>query len=160
MTASNQARGGATVNVLNRMEAWEAHLILNLRLWCEGPTGQHHARQDYLNALPAPEAERAWAAFQRLTRKILCTAPRPLVRHDVGCNCVGSDECVFVHLVRTASDGHLNDAALIATLLTGPAYAEHIALMAGEVGSTLRHIHDRQAQSFSPANAPNVVRLH
>ncbi|MBY5935635.1 hypothetical protein KUV51_21680 [Tateyamaria omphalii] len=160
MTAPHHARGGATVAVLNRMEAWEANLVLNLRLWCEGPTGQHHAREDYLNALPAAEAERAWATFQRLTRKILCTAPRPLIRHAVGCNCVGSDECVFVHLVRTASDGHLNDAALIATLLTGPAHAEHIALMAGEVGSTMRSIHNKKTEPLSPAAAPNVVRLH
>ena len=160
MNAPHHARGGAAVAALNRLEAWEANLVLNLRLWCEGPSSHGHARQDYVSAFPEDEAERAWAAFNQLMRKIVCTASRPLVRHEVGCNCVGSDECVFVHLVRTASDGHLNDAALIATLLSGPAHAEHIALMAGEVGSTIRRIHSNKSDPLSPAAAPNVVRLH
>ncbi|GGX67127.1 hypothetical protein GCM10007385_40260 [Tateyamaria omphalii] len=156
MTNPYNARGGAAVAALNRMDEWEANLVLNLRLWCEGPAGKSQARQDYYNAFQEAEADRAWQTFESLLSKIIRTASRPLVRHEVGCNCVGSDECVFLHLVRTASDGHLNDAALIATLLSGPAHAEHIALMAGEVGTAIRHIH----KPFSPANAPNEVRLH
>ena len=159
MSAAHHARGGATIAALNQMDAWEAKLVLNLRLWCEGPHGQAKACNAYVNALPASEAERAWHMFEGLVTKIIDTTTRPLVRHDVDCNCVGSDECVFVHLVRTASDGHLNDAALIATLLTGPAHAEHIAILAGEVGSALRHKRHKPAP-HSPATAPNVVRLH
>lgn len=156
MSNAHHARGGAAVAALNRMDEWEANLVLNLRLWCEGPVGKSQARKDYSNVFPAPEADRAWQDFENLVKKIIRTASRPLVRHEVGCNCVGSDECVFVHLVRTASDGHLNDAALIATLLSGPAHAEHIALMAGEVGTAIRRIH----KPFSPADAPEEVLLH
>ena len=159
MSAAIHARGGAAVAALNRMEAWEANLVLNLRLWCEGPVGQSQARKDYSNALPRYEADRAWYTFEGLLNKIISTASRPMVRHAVGCNCVGSDECVFVNLVRTASDGHLNDAALIATLLSGPAHAEHIAVLAGEVGEAIRGIH-RETATHSPPAAPNVVRLH
>lgn len=156
MKNAHHARGGAAVAALNRMDDWEANLVLNLRLWCEGPTGQSQAREDYNGAFPKAEADKAWQIFEDLVNKILRTASRPLVRHSVGCNCVGSDECVFVHLVRTASDGHLNDAALIATLLSGPAHAEHIAIMAGEVGTAIRRIH----KPFSLAPAPDPVRLH
>ena len=160
MTPEHHKRGGEAVAALNRMEGWEANLVLNLRLWCEGPMGKRHARRDYYGTLSEPEADRAWANFERLVEKIVGTAHRPRVRHDGGCNCVGSDECVFVHLIRTASDGHINDAALIATLLSGPAHAEHIALLAGQVGETIRRIHRLAAQPQSPAELARVVRLH
>ncbi|MEX0369565.1 MAG: hypothetical protein AB3N09_02980 [Tateyamaria sp.] len=159
MTASHHARGGAALAVLNRMDAWEAQLVLNLRLWCEGAQGRALAQRDYSAALSPVEADQAWSIFDRLVVKVLATSARPLVRHEVGCNCVGSDECIFLHLVRTASDGHLNDAALIATLLSGPAHAEHIALLAGDVGSTMRRIH-RTAANALPNDDRKVVHLH
>lgn len=159
MITDHHTRGGTAVAALNRLEAWEANLVLNLRLWCEGPSGRQHARRDYTGAFPADKADQAWEAFEGLVQMIIRTAHRPLVRHDVGCNCVGSDEYVFVHLIRTASDGHLNDAALIATLLCGPAHAEHIAILAGEVGDTLRRIH-RIAAPMAPPMPKRAARLH
>lgn len=159
MTPEHHKRGGAAVATLAQMETWEAQLVLNLRLWCEGPLGQSRARADYKRAIPETDAKREWQAFDCLVRKLIDTAHRPLVRHDVGCNCVGSDECVFLNLVRTASEGHLNDAALIATLLSGPAHAEQIAIFAGQVGDCLRRIH-AGPREFSTKHARNVVRLH
>lgn len=144
---------------LNRLEAWEAALVLNLRLWSEGPSGQRHVRSEFDIALGHDEADRAWQDFDGLLRRIIATASRPMVRHDVGCNCVGSDECVFAHLVRTASDGHLNDAALIATLLVGPAHAEHVAILAGHVGQCVRHIHKTHG-ALPTEDTRKVVRLH
>lgn len=160
MTHAHYQRGGASIAALESMDTWEANVVLNIRLWCEGPDGQRHARRDYTGALPAADAEQAWANFERLMKKIVDTANRPLVRHQVGCNSVGSDECVLVHLIRTASDGHLNDAALIATLLSSPAHAEHIAILAGEVGDTIRRIHRAANAPNSPTDATRVVRLH
>lgn len=159
MTPDHHKRGGAAVAALSQLDAWEASLVVNLRLWCEGPAGQMHIRNDLDRTLSAQEAERVWSDFDQLVRRIVAHASRPMVRHDVNCNCVGSDECVFAHLVRTASDGHLNDAALIATLLVGPAHAEHIAVLAGEVGSYVRKI-QAQPNEISPEPARNVVRLH
>ncbi|MEM9580542.1 MAG: hypothetical protein AAF891_07620 [Pseudomonadota bacterium] len=159
MTASHPSRGGATVSALSHMEAWESSLILNLRLWCEGPQGQSQIWRDYHRSLPKQQAHEMCAAFETLMRTLIDCAYRPLVRHDVSCACVGSDECVFVNLVRVASDGHLNDAALISTLLAGPAQAEHIAILAGRVGECSRQIHE-QISEFSSALPKNVVRLH
>ncbi|MFK7764553.1 MAG: hypothetical protein AB8B62_14935 [Roseobacter sp.] len=165
MTPDYHARGGATVAVLNRMEAWEASLVLNLRLWCEGPSGQSQVWKAYRAALSGEEAQSACHAFDVLMRTLIERSFRPLVRHDVGCSCVGADEGIIVNLVRTAAEGHLSDAALIATLMTGPAQAEHIAILAGQVGTKMREIHQtdtRQTADESTYATPgsNVIRLH
>ena len=159
MTPEHHKRGGTAVAVLNGLDPWEAALVLNLRLWCEGPSGQMHIRNEFDTTLSQTDAVRAWKDFDNLVRRILTTALRPMVRHEVSCNCVGSDECVFAHLVGTASAGHLNDAALIATLLVGPAHAEHIALLAGEVGQCARRIHCTLRQTPTD-DTRKVVHIH
>lgn len=158
MTEDHRARGGAAVAVLNRMEPWESNLVLNLRLWCEGTRGQSEVWNEYRKALPGPQAQTACRAFEVLLKTLVENAHRPLVRRDVGCNCVGADEAIFVHLVHTASDGHLGDAALIATLIIGPSKAEHIAVLAGEVGTCVRDIHAHHQPPKETLS--NVVRLH
>lgn len=159
MTMDHYARGGAAVAVLNRMEAWEANLVLNLRLWCEGPKGQAAVWNEFRRSFEGPQASAACRAFEVLINTLADHAHRPLVRHDVGCSCVGADESVFVNLVRTASEGHLNDAALIATLIAGPAKAEHIAILAGDVGASMRHFAEKGGE-VQPVSPTNVVRLH
>ncbi|MEM9577410.1 MAG: hypothetical protein AAF999_10400 [Pseudomonadota bacterium] len=159
MRPDHNSPGGATVAVLNRLEAWEAALVIDLRMWCDGPSGQAEVWNGYRRSLPGQNAKRACRSFEILLTTLIKSAYRPLVRHDTGCSCVGADENILVNLVRTASDGQLNDAALIATLIAGPAQAEHIAVLAGEVGETLRHMH-REDIDFSTEVGGNVVRLH
>ena len=156
MSYARHTRGGAAVAALGHLAPWEAALIVNLRLWGEGPLGQAQIRREFAAALSDAEAERAWHDFDDLMRRIAATAPRPMVWHPVGCSSVGADECVFAHLVGTASAGHLGDAALIATLLVGAAHAEHVALLAGEVGTCARRLHQ------SPPDLPKRpgARLH
>lgn len=159
MTASQNRSGAAPVGVLNRMEAWEANLVLNFRLWCEGPRGQTQVWTEFRNALPGKDAQSECQRFERLVHALINSARRPLMRHDVGCACVGSDECVVVNLVRTASDGFLEDATLIATLLVLPAHAEQVALLAAQVGDCARRIHYRSPE-FSPEMTRSTARLH
>lgn len=130
--------GGASVAVLSHLEGWEANLVVNLRSWCEGPEGQARVWNDYARTLGASRAREEIRTLENLVNTLADYAYRPLVRHCVHCACVGSDECIFLNLVRTASDGHLTDAALIATLLAGPTQAEVIALLAGQVGAGAR----------------------
>jgi len=153
------ARGGASVAVLTSLERWEANLVLNLRLWCEGPKGQAQVWNDYACAFQSPTAAQEMRAFETLMTTLIEYAARPLVRHDVHCACVGSDECIFLNLVKTAADGHLNDAALIATLITGPAKAEAIAMLAGQVGQGARQLTPKE-NFRQPPDATNVIRLH
>ena len=159
MTQSHHARGGAAIAVLEQLEAWEAGLILNLRLWCDGPSGQMRVWDEYQKSLPEPIAKQECRTFETLLRTLTAASHRPLVRHGVHCSCVGADECVFVHLVKNASDGHLNDAALMATLITGPARAEYIAVLAGQVGECMRRMHHSKPE-FQSAATRNVARLH
>lgn len=159
MSIDHYARGAAAVGVLNRMSAWEANLVLNLRLWCEGPQGQAQVWSEYRRSLCGEDAQRECRTFEALVRSIIDAAHRPMVRHEVGCSCVGADEGIFVNLARTASDGHLRDAALIATLLVGPAYAEQIAILAGHVGECARKIH-KKASEYPTQTTPVGILLH
>lgn len=158
MSPATNAPGAAVIGVMHDMAPWEAALVRNLRRWCDGPGGQRTVCEAYLAALPAGTAEHALQTFETLVVKLISTAHRPLVRHGVSCACVGADEGVFVTLVRYASEGHLNDAALIATLLAGPAQAEHLALLAGEVGMTSRRISEPVDHPVS-AGTDKVMRL-
>ena len=159
MNIDHHARGGAAVGVLNRMSAWEANLVLNLRLWCEGPEGQEQVWSEYRRALAGDDAKRECRTFETLLRSLIDAAHRPMVRHEVGCGCLGADEGIFLNLVRTASDGHLRDAALIATLIVGPAYAEQIAMLAAHVGECARKIH-KNSTEYPTQTAPTGILLH
>ncbi|MEM7753440.1 MAG: hypothetical protein AAF230_08510 [Pseudomonadota bacterium] len=159
MKDTHHVRGGASVAVLNQLEGWEATLILNLRLWCDGADGKAHVWNDYARTFRSPDASYEMQAFETLVTTLIEYATRPLVRHEVHCACVGSDECIFLNLVRTASEGHLNDAALIATLIGGPAQAEAIAILAGQVGEGARKI-ARVPMPTRPASQSNIIRLH
>lgn len=159
MKVDHHTRGAAAVDVLSSMSAWEANLVLNLRLWCEGPQGQAQVWNEFRRSLKGDDAQRECRTFETLVRSIISAAHRPMVRHEVGCACVGSDEGIFLNLVRTASEGHLRDAALIATLLVGPAHAEHIAMLAGHVGECARKIHNK-SNEYATQTAPQGILLH
>lgn len=159
MKPDHHRRGGAAIGVLSAMEPWEAEAIVDLRLWCDGPQGQQLVWTTFSRHLPQESAQDEMRAFERLVSIITKNAHRPLVRHEVNCSCAGSDECVFAHLIGTASDGYLSDASLIASLLVSPSQAEQVALLAGQVGCALRKI---SARATSPVERvpDNIVHLH
>lgn len=159
MRPEDQARGGAAVALLTSMEAWEAKLVLNLRLWCDGPDGQAQVWKEYREVLPCANAHDAYRQFELLLSTLARNAHRPLVTNTVEGASDGSDACILVNLVRFALDGHLNDAALVATLIVGPSSAEHVALLAGEVGTRARRI-GAQSLSSKTKTGPDVIRLH
>ena len=159
MKNDHSVRGGFAAAVLRLMDAWEANLVLNLRLWCDGPKGQAAVWNEYRKLCSGRQAQAECRAFEHLLNTLIDNSYRPLVRHKVGCACVGVDESIFVNLVRTASAGHLTDAALIATLIAGPAKAEHIAVLAGEVGASVRRMH-AEIKDDLPELGANVSWLH
>ncbi len=145
MTIDHAHPGGEAVGQLKHRSPWEVALIVGLRHWCDGPLGQATIQSDFSLALSESAAQRVYASFDQLLRLILQHAHRPLVRHDIDCPCCGADEAVFAQLVRTATSGDLHDAALMATLLAGPAKAELIAILAGEVGSAMQRMTENHA---------------
>ncbi|MEM6940420.1 MAG: hypothetical protein AAF943_01770 [Pseudomonadota bacterium] len=159
MSTDHHARGGAAVGHLNTVERWEADLVVNLRLWCEGPQGRHQIRDDYDAAFPGEGASGEFEAFETLLHQIIAGARRPLVRHSVGCGCIGCDEAVFLNLVRTAAEGHAREAALIATLLLSAHQAEEVAQLARRVGLSAQRMHNNIPEHITPARPPNAT-LH
>ncbi|MBM7068861.1 hypothetical protein [Actibacterium sp. 188UL27-1] len=148
-----------SLGLLDHLPPWEAALIRHLRLWSDGPEGQQRVSMIYAHAFPRAIAQQEVAAFNALVLLVTGQAHRPLTRRQVGCCSIGADETVFAHLVRTASDGHLNEAVLIASLMVMPAWAEHAALLAAQVGCTTRDIaNGRKTLSTHPASP--VARLH
>ncbi|WP_245818898.1 hypothetical protein [Marivita hallyeonensis] len=152
-------RGAMAVGQLAEVSAWEAELILNMRLWQDGPTGQAQVWSAYARAFRPGDARHRLRDFERLLSVIEANMLRPLLRHGVACRCVGSDEAIFANLVRFASNGELHEATLIATLLVRPAHAEHVALLAGEVGVATRELakeHNTARDGLTAAS----LRLH
>lgn len=158
MMSPEERRGGASVAVLSSFEVWEAILVVNLRLWSSGSRGQASVWNSYANGLPKSRAAAELRSFEMLIDTLASHAHRPLVRHELGCTCVGSDEATFVHLVATASGGDIAEAAKIASLMVTAGHAEHVALLAGQVGAAVREI---CAHCVTEEALPdNVVRLH
>ncbi|MEM8579996.1 MAG: hypothetical protein AAGF50_02210 [Pseudomonadota bacterium] len=151
-------RGAAPVGKLNEFPKWEAELVQNLRLWMDGNEGRSEVWNTYASALGKTSATASLNAFERLLLMIDTNMLRPMVRHSVGCRCLGSDEAVFLHLVRTASAGDLHEATMIATLIVRSANAEPLALLAASVGETLRLLH---GNGHHPApRKPKAQLLH
>ncbi len=157
MNAPAFRNGGVTLARIDQFADWEARILRFLRLWCDDQSGQDRVRQEFERAFPSSPA---CEAFARLVCELCTYAQRPLVRHEFDCTSVGSDECIFLHLVRTASEGHLGDAALIGGLLVGPAHAERIALLAGEVGWACRQMPGVEAPPSERTSVPIRNRLN
>ena len=145
MTQDHNAKGGAVVGGFSRMEAWETNLLHNLRLWCEVPHALHQGLNKHRKSLSGEYARKTCRALESLIQKLVANAMRPLACHDLDCSCVGAGDCVFPYLVRSATDGHLNDGALITGLAVEPSKTGQRASLAGQLGlarekSTTRHL--------------------
>ncbi|WP_276155522.1 MULTISPECIES: hypothetical protein [unclassified Sulfitobacter] len=148
-------RGAVAVGQLTAINPWEALLVRHLRLWCDGADGRAKVIEDWEGAGPKAAAENTLAVFDTLIMTLTNHARRPLVRHCLTCDCLGADECVFVQIVSAASGGALDDAALMSGLIALPAHAEHIAILAAQVGAAFRargHAQSRQFLSSPPAH--------
>jgi hypothetical protein len=153
-------RGAAAVGQLTEVSAWEAELILNLRLWQDGERGRRAVWEAYAAAFGPRDGRAALDRFVGLLTVIEGNMLRPLVRHGVACGCVGSDEAVLANMVRMAAEGELHEASLIATLMVRPAHAEQVALMAADVGSTLRTLVARHRPARDRLHGKSPRRLH
>ncbi|WP_108885448.1 hypothetical protein [Pseudoprimorskyibacter insulae] len=151
--------GGVAVGSLDHLAGWEATLVTQLRCWCDGDQGRTTVFDTFARCFDPNEAERAFAAFEALVTTLMLHAHRPLVRHSVQCSCLGADESVFIHFIRLAEAGQFNDATLVATLMIGATYAEHLTLIAGEVGHTARQMSQYISTPISRA-CPSAALLH
>lgn len=148
-------RGAAPVAHLDELPPTEARLILALRHWCEGPEAQAELWNDIALEM-GPARGRHWLSrFEELLSLVLNQGRRPMMRHGLGCRCVGADEAVFAHFVSLAATGEREEAMLVASLLIRADLAPIAVSLAQQLGLA-GEAATRQAQSPRPA----ASRLH
>ncbi|WP_411889251.1 hypothetical protein [Yoonia sp. SDW83-1] len=136
----------------------EASLILYMRLWCDGSDGQTAVWSDLSQALGPQRGRSALGAFEMLFNLCARHGRRPLMRHAVGCCCVGADEACFANFVMTAATGERDDAMLIATLLVRADVAPVITSVAAQVGLALHQIELRpQIATTDLSQRPSIL---
>jgi hypothetical protein len=140
MNAMVRPRGGAAIGVLEDLDPVEAAAVLYLRLWCDGAGAQLQVQRDFDRTLGAAHGETALGSLQQLCRLCAEHGRRPLMRHGVGCRCLGADEACFAHFVAAASEPDSEDAILIATLLVRPDLAPCLVDAARTLGLALRRM--------------------
>lgn len=97
-----------------------------LRLWSDAVEGRA--------ALPEGHST-------ELLRQIcgLCASygRRPLMRHGLGCACLGADEACFAHMVAAAATGAREDALMLAALIVRPDLAPALVALSEQLGLAL-----------------------
>ncbi|WP_245706594.1 hypothetical protein [Ruegeria marina] len=61
-----------------------------------------------------------------------------MVRHDLGCACVGADEACFAHLIASAATGAHEDALMLAALIVRPDLAPALVALSEQFGLALQ----------------------
>ncbi len=134
------SRGGAAVGRLTDLDPVEAGAVLYLRLWSDGPNGRADAASDFDIALGQDHGRAAMLTLDRLCS--LCTSHgrRPLIRHGLGCTCLGADENCFAQMIAAAAEGAREDAMMMASLIVRPDFAPALASLSEELGLALRRM--------------------
>ena len=147
MNQMNQITGNTVVGRLSDCPGWEADLVMALRLWLEGAEGQTQLWTAYARSFGAATGRSKLKQFEALLRELLLHARRPLVRHGLACDCIGSDEAIVQTIVREAVRGDFEEARMIASLIVPARNADMVATYAAEVGKTLMTMSAKVAPS-------------
>lgn len=144
MSASK--RGGAVVGQLDDLGPVEAGAVLFLRMWNDGPRsgardgGRQHAFMSELCS-----GSQAVEAFDQICALCAKHGRRPLMRHAVGCNCVGADENCFAHMIGAAAEGTREDAMMMAALIVRPDFAPALAALSEQFGLAMKRMATAQS---------------
>ncbi len=134
------SRGGATVGRLSDLGPIEAGAVMYLRLWGDGENGRAGAASDFEIALGADCGRSAMLTLDRLCSLCANYGRRPLIRHGLGCSCLGADENCFAQMIASASEGAREDAMMMASLIVRPDFAPALASLSEELGLALRRM--------------------
>lgn len=134
------SRGAAPVGHLGELTAIEASAIIYWRLWAEGADGQRRVQSDFCNGLGDASGLEAVQALAGIFDMCHRHGRRPLMRHGLGCKCVGADESCFANFIGYASECNREDAALLASLMVNPNLCMPLAALAQTFGLALRRM--------------------
>lgn len=140
MSTDTPHRGGAPVGFVTELSPVEAGAVVSLRLWCEGPEGQRKMQRDFSTALGPSQADAALRSLALLCEFCARHGRRPMMRHRVGCKCLGGDEACFANFIGYASDGEREEALMIAMTLVRPTMASPLVGLAEEFGFALKRM--------------------
>jgi len=159
MNMAVRKQGGAAVGQLSDQPRLEACIVLYFRMWCDGPDGQMAIWNDLATGLGQAHGRATLKTLEQLFA--ICTEHRrrPLMRHAIGCSCLGADEACFANFVATAATGDREDALLIATLLVRADIAPVITSLAADVGLALKSMLLR-GRAMPQPQAPVHATLH
>ncbi|WP_170413586.1 hypothetical protein [Ruegeria arenilitoris] len=138
--SATSSRGGAAVGRLNDLGPVEAGAVMYLRLWGDGAQGRADAASDFEIALGAECGRAAMMSLDRLCSLCAHHGRRPLIRHGLGCSCLGADENCFAQMIAAASEGSREDAMMMASLIVRPDFAPALASLSEELGLALRRM--------------------
>lgn len=153
------SRGGAAVGRLADLTPIEAGAVMYLRLWGDGARGRADAASDFDIALGNDQGRAAMVTLDRLCSLCAHHGRRPLVRHGLGCGCLGADENFFAQMIGAAADGAREDAMMMASLIVRPDYAPALASLSEELGLVLRRMISVTPVPTTGHHAPSAV-LH
>ncbi|MAM62717.1 hypothetical protein [Maritimibacter sp. UBA3975] len=139
-------RGGAAVGSLDELDAVEAGAVLCLRLWCQPVDAPDRAA--FLADTAGSGGRAALGAIGALCELCLTYGRRPLMRHAMGCRCLGADEACVARIVEAALAGERDDAMLMAALLVRADMAPAAVALAEQAGVALARL------AVTPADAP------
>jgi len=111
-----------------------------LRLWGDGVRGRADAASDFQIALGMERGRAAMMTLDHLCSLCAHHGRRPLVRHGLGCSCLGADENCFAQMIAAASEGAREDAMMMASLIVRPDFAPALASLSEELGLALRRM--------------------
>lgn len=134
------SRGGAPVGHLGELGTIQASAVIYWRLWAEGAEGQRRVQSDFRSALGEEAGFEAVQAFAQIFDMCTRHFRRPLMRHGLGCKCIGADESCFANLIGYASECKHEDAALLASLMINPDLCMPLAALAQTFGLALRRM--------------------
>jgi predicted amidophosphoribosyltransferase len=130
-----------------------------LRLWSEGKSGRADAASDFDIALGQDHGRAAMLSLDRLCSLCAHQGRRPLVRHGLGCACLGADENCFAQMIAAASEGAREDAMMMASLIVRPDFAPALASLSEELGLALRRMTAAVLMPTTGHEVPSAV-LH
>lgn len=138
MTRSAQQRGGAPVGYLSELGKVETAAVIYLRLWNRKASELDPSGEDLLSALEMFESKQALQAFEQIFTLCARHGRRALMRHSLHCKCLGSDEACFANFIGAASEGNIEDAMLIATMIVRADMAPYLANLAETFGHSVK----------------------
>ncbi|MEX0349192.1 MAG: hypothetical protein AB3N15_07165 [Paracoccaceae bacterium] len=133
---SARHRGGEVVGRVDDLAPVEAGAVMFLRM--RGSSAREQEARDMRLMREVDASARALETLGRICSLCAQHGRRPLMRHSLGCDCLGADENFFAQMVGAAADGGREDAMMLATLIVRPDFAPALAALSEEFGLTLK----------------------